>query len=75
MTEPCKLRAAVGIHTHCDEETCVYWRAVDHLDVDSEGAGCAIEHFQLLEGGEEVATWLLSVKSRIEGGDTSPDGV
>ena len=34
---------------------------------DGEGWGCAIQHFQLLEGGEEVAAWLLSVKRRVEG--------
>jgi hypothetical protein len=52
----------------CEGEACAYWRLVDHLDlvegVDKDG--CAIQRFELLEGGTPVAEWLLSVKERLE---------
>ncbi|MBI5232307.1 MAG: hypothetical protein HY876_09110 [Coriobacteriales bacterium] len=65
--DECTLRAASGTeHAECDGSTCIYWRVVDHLGVTDEVDGCAIEHFRMLEGGEEVATWLLSVKERVE---------
>ena len=75
MTGHCELRAANGLHgVPCDGPDCLYWRLVDHLGlvdgVDAEG--CAIQHFSMLEGGEEIAAWLLSVKQRIEAGEGDP---
>ncbi len=73
MDDICKLRAAVtGTLTHCDGEACTYWRLVEHLGVTEDASGCAVQHFELLEGGEHVAVWLLSVKRRIEGLDNEP---
>jgi hypothetical protein len=65
----CELRAANGLGgIECEGESCVYWRLVDHLGlvegVDEDG--CAVQHFELLEGGAAVAEWLLSVKQRLE---------
>ena len=61
----CKLRAAnyQGL-VRCDEEKCVFWRALEHLGTP-EGEGCAIEYFELL-ANDGVAEWLLSVKERVE---------
>ncbi len=68
MSESCKLKAANSILAHCDEEQCVYWRVVDHLDINAAVNGCAIQHFELLgDEGDHVASWLLSVKERMEG--------
>ena len=69
--EECKLRAANGVEgVECDAEACVYWRLVEQLDLpddDQERSGCAIQHFELLEGADKgVTRWLLSVKQRIE---------
>jgi hypothetical protein len=63
----CELKAAHGVHAHCDEQECVFWRVAGHLDLVEAGSGCAIQYFELLgdEGGE-VAAWLLSVKKRVE---------
>lgn len=64
--DDCKLRAANGHpDVPCDGRGCMYWRVVNHLGVE-ESEGCAIQHFSMLEGGSEVAAWLLSVKERIE---------
>lgn len=61
----CKLRSANGFAAvHCDEERCVFWRALEHLGT-GEGEGCAIQHYQLL-ADDGVASWLLSVKERVE---------
>jgi hypothetical protein len=63
----CLLRKANGRpDTLCDEHACAFWRVVDHLgvSVDADWSGCAIQHFALLEGGEELAAWLLSAKER-----------
>jgi hypothetical protein len=65
----CKLRAASGQPgVVCDGEFCTFWRAVDLIGVTEQGewSGCAIQHFALLDGGREVAVWLLSVKKRVE---------
>jgi hypothetical protein len=36
------------------------------LDVDQNGwSGCAIQHFSMLDGGQEIAAWLLSAKERV----------
>jgi hypothetical protein len=65
MSETCTLREANEIiGEDCNEEGCIFWRAVSHLG-EEEGQGCAIQHFQLL-GEDEVVKWLLSVKERIE---------
>lgn len=70
MQEMCKLRQANGAEgVECDEERCVYWRLVEHLDA-GDGVGCAVQHFELLDSGEEIAAWLLSVKERVEGNAT-----
>jgi hypothetical protein len=65
----CQLRRANGDdHVPCDEERCAYWRVAESVGAgdQADGSGCAIQHFQLLEGGREVAEWLLSVKQRVE---------
>jgi hypothetical protein len=50
----------------CDEEFCLFWRAVDHLGVaQDEWAGCAIQHFALLDDGHDLAAWLISAKGRV----------
>jgi hypothetical protein len=79
MTEDCRLRAANGLDgVECDGPDCIYWRLVGHLGI-AEGvddAGCAIQHFRMLDGGQEVAAWLMSVKRRLEyqtGGPVTPD--
>ncbi len=66
MSDSCELRAALEVHAHCDEEACIYWRVARHVGVDVPDGGCAIQHFQLLEGGDELASWLLSVKTRVD---------
>lgn len=61
----CKLRAAnAGDVVNCDEEGCVFWRALEHLG-SGVGEGCAIQHYQLL-ADDSVAAWLLTVKERVE---------
>jgi hypothetical protein len=68
VSKKCELKATNGIVAHCDEEQCVYWRVVDHLDLPAPVNGCAIQYFGMLDGdGESVAAWLLSVKERVEG--------
>jgi len=65
----CLLRAANGLPgTNCDEEYCSMWRVADHLGVAdaTEWSGCAVQHFSLLDGGEEIAAWLLSAKERLD---------
>jgi hypothetical protein len=71
----CKLRVAnarpgVG----CDGEACLYWRSVEQVgpDVVAQPRECAIQHFRMLEGGAGIATWLWSVKQRVESGDRDP---
>jgi len=50
----------------CQEEFCLFWRAVDQLGVpQGEWSGCAIQHFALLDGGEDIAAWLMSAKQRV----------
>ena len=67
MADTCRLREHNGIvDVHCEREECVYWRVVGHLGVVEQGQGCAIQHFQLLDGGGEIAAWLPSVKERYE---------
>jgi hypothetical protein len=63
----CLLRRMNGRpDTLCDEEYCIFWRVVDHLEVSEQADwyGCAIQHFALLEGGADLAAWLLSAKER-----------
>lgn len=75
MTDECELRAANKLHgVPCDGPDCLYWRLVDHLGLDEgvDAQGCAIQHFALLEGGEHIAEWLLSVKERTEAGERNP---
>jgi len=66
--DECELRRAndiVGVH--CEEEECVYWRVIEHMDEhDGPQNGCAIQHFALLDGGDVMVAWLLSVKTRVE---------
>ncbi len=69
MNETCRLREqATSESVPCDSEECVYWRVVEHIDVVGPRTGCAIQYFALLEGGAGIASWLLSVKSRLESG-------
>ncbi len=68
MAQKCELKNAMGIpDVACDEEDCIYWRVADHLGVVVYEDGCAIQHFQLLDDGAEMAAWLLSVKERVDG--------
>lgn len=64
MRKNCELRAAHGVFHECDEEHCLYWRALEHLG-SGEADGCAIEHHKLL-ADDAVSAWLLSVKERVE---------
>ena len=66
--DECELRRANDIvGAQCDHEECVYWRVVEHIDEhDSPREGCALQHFALLDSGDEIAAWLLSVKTRVE---------
>ncbi|MBW6467654.1 MAG: hypothetical protein K0B85_00610 [Coriobacteriia bacterium] len=74
MSKSCELKAANGVLAHCDEERCVYWRVVDHLDLAAPVNGCAVQYFELLgEDGAPVASWLLSVKERVEGVEQQRD--
>jgi hypothetical protein len=71
----CLLRAANGTPgVSCDEERCTYWRLVEQIGVDEEpdAQRCAIQHFRMLDGGSEIAEWLLSVKLRVEPGCAGP---
>jgi hypothetical protein len=53
----------------CQEEFCLFWRAVDYLDVtQGDWSGCAIQHFALLDAGQEIAAWLMSAKRRVAAG-------
>jgi hypothetical protein len=63
----CMLSLANGMpDVLCDEEFCLFWRVVDLLDVaQSDWSGCAIQHFALLGGGQELAAWLISAKERV----------
>jgi hypothetical protein len=77
VEDSCKLRAANGVPgVLCDGAACVYWRLVEHLDLMEgvDAQGCAIQAFELLDRGGEVARWLLSVKQRVEsqGADALP---
>lgn len=71
----CELRAANG-HAGfgCDAESCIYWRAVEGIGLTDpiEPEGCAVQKLRLLEGGTEVAEWLLSVKERVEANTLVP---
>ena len=62
----CMLSLANGMpDVLCDEESCLFWRVADQLDVaPSEWSGCAIQHFALLDGGHDLAAWLISAKKR-----------
>ena len=75
MKDRCELRAANGLYgVMCDGADCMFWRLSDHLEL-SEGVdrdGCAVQHFEMLEGGQEVARWLLSVKRRLEDREADP---
>jgi len=67
MSDCCELRQAIGVQADCDGEACLYWRAVGHLGLSDQEAGCAIQNLGMLEGGNDaVAAWLHSVKLRVE---------
>ena len=68
MSDECELKRAAGAGVHpCDHESCAFWHVVEHLDVETGArTGCAIQHFSLLEGGEQVTAWLHSLKQRLE---------
>lgn len=67
MADECKLKLANDIAGEsCNEEQCVYWRVAEHIGLNEVDGSCAIQHFQLLDGGTDVAAWLLSVKERLE---------
>jgi hypothetical protein len=48
----------------CAGGECISRRLLGHLGAPV-GAGCAVEHYELL-GDEQMAEWLLSVKERLE---------
>jgi hypothetical protein len=65
----CDLREVVsGARDDCDGNDCVYWRALEHVDIGtSDRSGCAISNFEMLaDKNPEVAVWLLSVKRRMD---------
>ena len=65
MDDICDLRVATGeVDALCDGEGCPFWRVIEHVG-DAPGVGCAIKHYRLL-GDEGVATWLLSVRERLD---------
>jgi len=73
----CELRVAnarpgVG----CDGEACLYWRSVEQVEPTAvaQPQECAIEHFRMLDGGAEMATWLWSVKQHMESEGRDPSG-
>jgi len=78
MNDRCELRAVNGLYgVMCDGPDCMFWRLTDHLEL-SEGVdrdGCAVQHFEMLEGGQEVARWLLSFKRRMEEREADPFAV
>ncbi len=68
MAQECELRLVNDMPgVDCDEDECIYWRVAGHLGVAEYTDGCAIQHFELLDDGAEVAAWLLTVKQRVEG--------
>jgi hypothetical protein len=72
----CLLRAVDGKPgVACNGDECLYWRAVEQIGVAEAPVPqqCAIQHFQLLDGGSDVAAWLLSVKLRVEWGLPVPE--
>lgn len=72
--ESCKLRSANGIHDAvCDGEDCIFWRIAEHAGLSGPSDGCALQYFELLEGGREVSRWLLSVKSRVAASQAEGD--
>ena len=65
----CALKAVNGQSgVGCAGDECVYWRAVEQLGAGEAAVPqqCAIQHFRMLDGGAEIADWLLSVKLRVE---------
>jgi hypothetical protein len=73
VSKRCELKAANDIPAHCDGERCVYWRVAGHLDLTASVNGCAIQYFELLgEEGDAIASWLLSVKERVEDTEREP---
>ncbi len=67
--ECCDLRFATSAERReCDGKNCIYWRVLEHLDVDRpEATGCAIRYFGMLHDADpEVGKWLLSVKERMD---------
>ncbi|MDO8987874.1 MAG: hypothetical protein Q7V14_06595 [Coriobacteriia bacterium] len=72
MSDRCMLKESTGIVASCDAGQCPYWRALGHLGITEQEAGCAIARFGLLDGaGDEVVEWLFSVKSRLEAQEAS----
>ena len=73
MSDRCELKGTVGIVASCDAAVCPYWRALGHLGITEQEAGCAIAHFSMLDGADdELVEWLLSVKARLEAQEASP---
>ncbi|MDP2232929.1 MAG: hypothetical protein Q8K89_04780 [Actinomycetota bacterium] len=72
MSDRCELKESAGIVASCDTGECPYWRALGHLGITEQEAGCAIAHFGMLDGADdEIVEWLLSVKSRLEAQEAS----
>jgi hypothetical protein len=68
--DECKLRSITGMHSVvCDGDDCIYWRIAQHAGLEGPEEGCALQYFGLIDGGEDIARWLLSVKSRMEAAD------
>lgn len=68
MPKRCELKAHHGVEALCDESECPFWRAADYLHLEhAPSEGCAIQFFSLLgEKGSEIASWLLTVKERVD---------
>jgi hypothetical protein len=63
--DTCDLQEANGQPDHdCDGSSCVFWRLVEQIG-EAPRDGCAIKYYELL-GDPGVASWLLSVKERVE---------
>lgn len=59
--DECMLRKRVrGLGIPCDENECIFFA---HFGPDGAPMQCAVQYFRLLdEHGDELASWLLSLK-------------
>lgn len=65
--QECKLRAAQGVlGVECDGERCIFWRIAEHVGLEAPANGCALQHFDLVNGDDTRVRWLASVKARVD---------